>query len=257
MGRNRNAKAERRAAGRPGPGRLRRNGLVPVHPNPRTSTIQCIELNESPRSVFRFLKRKDHAEQFMDGEIYLTTLEECRRYEESGRGDPGEATQTYFSGHVVGGSNDPALVEIAARSGITIGPGCPNVTISNSQRVTRLPDALVLCTTGIFDPDNMAETFGEWCIEIIDPRSFRLELTKALARAEPVRQAVMGTVQYRPREYTGLEPAPGPIGFVKPPDVYSPQQEFRFLWLLAKDDYSPVKVVAPELRKFLRWKAIS
>jgi hypothetical protein len=28
-----------------------------------------------------------------------------------------------------------------------------------------------------------------------------------------------------------LEPIPGPIGFVKPPDVYANQKEVRMLWI--------------------------
>ncbi|HHQ4628532.1 TPA: hypothetical protein ACSPZX_004300, partial [Aeromonas veronii] len=46
-----------------------------------------------------------------------------------------------------------------------------------------------------------------------------------------IREGGMGLVQYKDRVYTGLEAPPGPIGFVKPSDKYSPQKEFRLLWV--------------------------
>nr|WP_306287585.1 hypothetical protein [Pseudoalteromonas sp. WY3] len=78
--------------------------------------------------VYRFFPEKWQAESLCQGNVWISTLETCRKYEDPLQGDLGEATQTYKSGHIVGGSGDPAFVEMASRSGIHIGE-CAQILI--------------------------------------------------------------------------------------------------------------------------------
>jgi len=181
--------------------------------------------------VYRFFYEEWQADALVSGKVWISTLEACRAYEDPKQGDSEEAKETYNSGHAVGGSNDSAFVEIARRSGINIGPGCSNMSISNNIKISSLLNAYVLCTTSQFSPSNLSETFGKYCVEITDPKKFFIAVSRCLEKVTVIKKSVAGEVIYRDRNYTGLERPPGPIGFVKPPDKYAEQKEFRFLWI--------------------------
>ena len=163
--------------------------------------------------------------------MWISTLETCRKYEDPLQGDPGEATQTYKSGNIVGDSSDSGFVEMASRSGIHVGGGCSNITISGCENVQRLPDAYVMCCTKEFSPEKLSDTFGNYCVRISNPKEFFKRVSVELNKESQIREAGMGLVKYKEREFTGLQPIPGPIGFVKPRDQYAPQKEFRQLWV--------------------------
>lgn len=181
--------------------------------------------------IYRFFPEQWQADALCQGNVWISTLEACRAYEDPLQGDSEEATHTYKSGHIVGSSSDAAFVEMAARCGIHIGEGCSNITISNATNIQKLPDAFVLCTTKEFKPEKLSETFGNYCVKISNPVEFFKRTSIELNKHLEVREGGMGLVKYKDRIYTGLEKPPGPIGFVKPNDQYSPQKEFRMLWL--------------------------
>jgi hypothetical protein len=206
-----------------------------------------LSAQDSPNKVYRFFKESTHADAFASGIIRLSTLETCRAYEDPYQGDPDEAVHRYNSGHAVGGSDDAAFKLIAERSGIFIGPGCSNVTVSDCHSVRRLPDAFVLCTTEQFDPARLSDTFGRYCVEIERPQDFFRLLTGSLSKLHAVRESAFGRVIYRERSFAGLQDPPGPIGFVKPPDRYNSQREVRFLWTsLTGTPLVPFELHAPE-----------
>jgi len=188
-------------------------------------------LGEHNQSVYRFFREEWQADALARGEVWLSTLETCRAYEDPEQGDPEEAHESYNSGHAVGGSDDPDFVEVARRSGIHIGPGCSNITLSNNTKKTVLQDAYVLCTTTEFSPEKLSETFGKYCVEITSPKDFYVRVSAILENSAPIKEAVAGKVIYKDRNYTGMESPPGPIGFVKPPDLYATQREFRIIWV--------------------------
>lgn len=202
-----------------------------VHGLSENSSRALVLLDEHSKSVYRFFQEEWQADALARGDVWLSTLETCRTYENPEQGDSEEGHETYNSGHAVGGSNDQELVEVARRSGIHIGPGCSNITISNNTRKAVLPDAYVLCTTTEFSPEKLSETFGRYCVEITNPRHFFIAISEALEGIVSIREAAAGNVIYKNRLYTGMEHPPGPIGFVKPPDLYASQKEFRFLWI--------------------------
>jgi hypothetical protein len=138
--------------------------------------------------------------------------------------------------------------------GIGISPEARNATISNVSSVRRLADALVLCTTTYYSPDNLSESFGRYCVLIENPADFFRLITAALCfRNYRIREAAFGAVRYDERRFSGLEDPPGPIGFVKPPDKYKDQREFRFLWVPERDvKLKPFLLLAPECARFCR-----
>jgi len=217
MGRKSRLKWERR--------KLKNHGLS------QSSSRSLVQLDEHNQYVYRFFHEEWQADALEQGDVWLSTLETCRAYENPEQGDAEEAHETYNSGHVVDGSSDPELIEVARRSGIHIGPGCSKITISNNRRKSVLLDAYVFCTTTEFSPEKLGEIFGRYCVKITNPRQFFVSVSEVLEGTVSIRKAAAGNVIYKDRLYAGMEHPPGPIGFVKPPDLYASQKEFRFLWV--------------------------
>jgi hypothetical protein len=188
-----------------------------------------------------------HLDALLAGDVWISTLERCRTHE-GGRGDPGEARVDYRSGTIVADGSDPTLQLMAERSGISIGPDVKEVFFSNNASTTQLLDAWVLCTTERFAPKRM-EAFGKYCVRIDQPSRFCEVVTNHIVKQCPVHSS-LGRVRYRERFYEGIDPAPGPLGFVKPPDIYAEEQEFRMLWTPVTARYSldPLVVRCPEVR---------
>lgn len=132
------------------------------------------------KSVYRFFEEQEHADALARGDVYLSTLESCRAYEDAEKGDSEEAHETYFSGSLLGDGSNPQFVEQARRAGIGIGPNSRNTKIVNCSSTVSLSDAYVLCTTTEFSPQNLNEKFGRFCVEIKDPREFFVSISKRL-----------------------------------------------------------------------------
>lgn len=212
------------------------------------SSKSLVFLSEYNDSVYRFFNEEWQADALVSGKIWISTLKTCRAYENSKQGDAEEAKEIYNSGHAVGGSTDTTFVEIARRSGIQIGAGCTNITISNCTNIRSLPDAYVLCTTSQFSPDNLSDTFGNHCVEITDPKAFFIEVSRCISEFTTIKEAVAGKVIYKDRNYSGLDNPPGPIGFVKPYDKYAEQNEYRFLWVPeTMENIKPFLLNCPEI----------
>ena len=179
-------------------------------------------------NVYRFFQEEQHAEALVNGRVWISTLEDCRSHEDPVRGDVGEGTVDYFSETITGNSGDLAFDLVAARSGIVVERSVGTTLSGNSSR-RAIQNAWVVCTTERYSPDTM-RSFGSRCVRITDPVTFFRSVTESLATERRVLEATMGGVRYSQRSYRHLEPDPGPIGFLKPPDRYASQQEVRMLW---------------------------
>lgn len=210
-------------------------------------------LLERNLSVFRYFDEAWKADALAAGDVWVSTLGECRKYENSAQGDREEAHETYNSGYIRGNGDNPALVEIGRRCGIEIGPGCQNITLSNNTRITSIPDAYVLCTTRGFVDGRLTEDFGQYCVEITNPMLFFQCVSSKLMSDIAMSSVAAGEVIYSDRYYRGLQKPPGPIGFVKPADQYASQNEFRFLWVpRSTNDLSPFLLPVPEVASICR-----
>lgn len=201
------------------------------------SKLEFLDSHNEP--IYRFFSEEWQANALCQGNVWITTLEACRAYENPLQGDPEEATHTYKSGHIFGAGTNPNFVRMAARLGIHIDRSCLNVNIINSKSIQKLPDAFVLCATTEFIPEKLSDTFGKYCVKISNPIEFFKKISIDINKKLEIQKGVVGLVRYRNRIYTGLEDSPGPIGFVKPSDEYSSQKEFRLLWLPKKFPISP------------------
>ncbi|MGP9558241.1 hypothetical protein [Psychrobacter sp. AOP7-A1-24] len=200
-------------------------------------------------SVYKFFKEEEHADALARGDVYLSTLENCRAYENSEQGDSEEAHETYFSGTLSGGGNDPEFVEQARRAGIGISKNANDIFLASCSNKKSIKDAYVLCASAEHAPENMNEAIGnKFCVEIKNPRVFFNAVSKKISSVSTIRKASMGKIIYADRSYTGLDQPPGPIGFVKPAFPYEKQKEFRFLWIMENmGEINPPLLQCPEI----------
>lgn len=223
-----------------------------IEPQPSIATTPSA-VDEEVTEVFRYFDKEEYAEAFFQGRIYISTLNLCRGYEDPLRGDRDEGVERYNSGRkVTGGSSDAKFVSMAAQAGIYIGPNCTGVVMHNNKRETRIHDAYVLCTTIGFSNENLKKTFGKYCVRISDVEMFHKVLTKSFSSKVGLLVAEKGPVVYKSRSYKEYEEKPGRIGFVKPPDKYATQKEYRFLWSIpAGRSIGAIEVSCPEAVKYL------
>lgn len=202
--------------------------------------------------VYRFFNKESEADALAAGNVWISTLQACRRYENAERGDRAEGTTVYATGRIAGDTSDPELALVAKRMGVEIGSNARNVALIDNIVTTHVDDALVLCTTELFDPSSLSQAFGDHCVRISNPVEFFKIVSLSLRRYVVLRGALMGRVVYGPRHHRGLEPyPPGPLGFVKPP-VYAAQHEVRMLWDVhpAQRPLKPGLLDCPESAEF-------
>ena len=207
-----------------------------------------------PKEVFRYFRSEEYAEDFVKGNILISTLKTCREYEDPLQGDSEEGFERYTPGACIsGGSNDSDFVAMAGNTGIRIGAGCQDVVINNAHRETSLHDAYVLCTTIGFSSSQLVDTFGSYCVKIKNLDAFQLAITKALLEISPVDAYFRGGITYKERSYQGMEAPPGVIGFVKPPDKYAVQREYRFMWTVPHNHLiDKVVINCPGIKDFVK-----
>lgn len=185
-----------------------------------------------PARVYRFFKEEKYANALAAGEVYLSTLDTCRKYEDSLQGDPGEAEHTYHCAKIEGVTANPSIIKIAQRLGIDFQHknNEKRVVLENCTSIFRIPDAFVLCTTTVFAPEMLGETFGKYCVEISNPFLFSDVVMVELRKKIELKSSAIGHITYRERSYRELEESPGEFGFVKPLQ-YKDQLEYRLLYI--------------------------
>jgi hypothetical protein len=151
-------------------------------------------------TLYRLLGNKEHAVQFMDGSIRLSTLSACRYAPDGSRRDPGEGT----------------------------------VRINADPPVVRYTDGLVLCATSSWPSPALIAGFGRYCIEIRQPHSLFMAITEALRKRYAIDYAILSHVRYVGRDFYNEYETPSHAGLLKPRDGYYGQREARMLWAIAE-----------------------
>lgn len=204
-----------------------------------------------PPKIYRFLPEENYAEALCKGLVWLSTLENCRSYENPFRGDDQEGTEEYFSGTIKGDATDSRVRTVASRLFNSPVQG-GHFSISNCKSIRKIPNAFVICTTAKYDPEKFNRVFGSFCVEISFPMTFHELISKRLAEMFSISENAFGPIKYQSRGYYHLEAPPGPIGFVKP-QKYKNDHEYRSMWIM-KDllDLKPFLLSVPEIKSFCR-----
>jgi hypothetical protein len=198
--------------------------------------------------VYRYFKKREYLEAFMEGFIYLSTFVTCRRIEE----DPYEAIVVYESGTIMGWGDDPKVRLIAQRLRLDVHPGTW-YEISGNVVTYRADDAWLLCTS-LCQNRFCKQKFGPFCVEIREPGEFFRLVSSRMQRDYGTSAARIGAVHYRPRRFSGTEPPPGHIAFVKDVKRFYKEDEVRMFWQPAQSGpvLDRVTVRCPEACEFLR-----
>lgn len=192
-----------------------------------------------PISAYRFFREEAHAEALARGDVWLTTLEDCRHRELADGGDPDEGLIRYSHDDIAGHTSDPAIRETLRRLGLPFEEG-DHVTLEGNVSINRVPDAWVLCMTSKFAPEKMQSKYGTSCVEIGNTIELMFQITHALLEAgAQLRSVAHGYVHYRDLTYKNLEPMPRQPGFMKWPDQYRDENEYRIIWWPTLDAPQP------------------
>lgn len=209
---------------------------------------------QSPYAVYRFMREETHVDSMLQGNVYLSTLETCRKHENKERGDRYEGYSFYSSGIASGTGSEPHMQTVASRLGFRMGLSTHGYFAWCSSQ-TRLRDSFVLCTTDKFST-SMFKDFGNYCVEISRLPDFYMLMNKLLKQNHNIGHGLAGYTLYEDRWYEGLEPPPAPpttVALLKP-ERYKNQKEYRFSWNPVPNigDLTPFTVSSDELIPFFR-----
>lgn len=209
------------------------------------------EQSNPDKPLYRFFNDPQHARDFLQGKVWISTFSKCREYENAAQGDAHEGSIKYaVPGTIRGSGSDPAFVEMARRLNFIVPPDAVNMCFSNISSSTVLHDALVICTTAVYNPEQLAKDFGKFCVRIDDPAAFFKRLTFELGSRYALDEFGMDEIYYRDRYFEYLDKLPCGYAFLKPKQ-YEYQNEIRMVWTLPHDvSLTPGLIDIPELAKF-------
>ncbi|SFJ99107.1 hypothetical protein SAMN04488079_103236 [Methylophaga sulfidovorans] len=204
--------------------------------------------------IIKPLHEESHAESMLQGNVYLSTLETCRRYENEERGDRYEGYSLYSSGTVSGLGSDPHMKTVASRLGVEMSPDSMG-SFMWCKSESRLTDSFILCTTDKFNR-SMCKDFGDYCVEIRHLPHFYMLMSRLLKEKYNIGHGLAGYALYKDRWYEGLESPPEPptsVVLLKP-ERYKHQREYRFSWnpVPNKGNLKPFTVSSEQLKPFFR-----
>ena len=202
--------------------------------------------DDFPLKVYKWLWTQEHVDQLLNGHIWLSTLEYCRKVEgKPGIGDPYEARQTYHVTRVSGDVGDPEFdhvlkqLNVFSNGGAT--EGAKDIVIQNCSYISQTPDAFLFCTCEHFNPEAASGRLGIYCVEISRPLRFARRLSDAMRSITRGHEQIVGRVTYGEPDYRDQELPLSALGFVKRPDEFADQVEFRMM-------FTPLMVKAIERR---------
>lgn len=178
--------------------------------------------------VYRYFSEARFADDFIKGIIRVSTLSFCRRSEVIGQGDADEGfLQTSCKNVIVNEGNSYANNRLKQLG--VVGEENKGTIVLNANIHQVMRDSFLLCTSFDFSP-TLQEAFGNYCVQITHPDIFFRFIAMVLDKEHKLRYVKASKVIYRNIKTDFYEELPGEIGFVKKPDGYQEQNEFRFLW---------------------------
>ncbi|MCA9835431.1 MAG: hypothetical protein KC422_00885 [Trueperaceae bacterium] len=185
------------------------------------------------KEIYRFFGEYWQAKALLEGKVWISTLSVCRNYENPLQGDPFEGKAE----HTINAKGFGYERKIGLANEMTGMKNHEEALYSlNSHKIEyEIPDAYVLCTTEVYKPEKMAETFGNYAVKIKEPQQFFKVVTKKLEHLKGNMNSRFSRVIYKTpltfqNEEIYTEPDLDDIGFLKMPDKYANQKEVRMLW---------------------------
>lgn len=182
------------------------------------------------RVLYRFFSTEAYADRFVNGYIWISTLEACRNAENAAARDEGEGSLLRHVEYADG--DDPQFMQMLAQTGL--------VQIKNAEKApgVRMTECFfnvspgrngyVLCLTERCD-EVLREKFGGFCVKVNDPFGFFQTVTPRIGQVVPITVAEIGRISYLGRKLRNYEGTETPIEFIKP-HTFAPEKEVRMYW---------------------------
>jgi len=203
--------------------------------------------------LYRYFKQERHARALCQGDVWVSTLEECRKHEERGRRDELEGASQWR----VKEFNSPSGLKAQELIKQQFGGVFKDCTVYGFEAAfafdSMLPDAYVICTTDS-RAESTQETFGDYCVEISNPRRFfELVTIRLFARTnDRISRSMLSPVTYSSIEYWDDALPLAPPGLVKRPETFGSQREVRLLWYPQTVPISPLLLTVPGVGRLCR-----
>jgi hypothetical protein len=196
------------------------------------------------RYVYRFLERREHAEAFVRGEIWVSTLEHIRHCD-AARADPHEGTVKFGISRLDHNTPPAQAGVIRERLKEHFVELPPTLSITGISFESAHADSFVLCTTEQRSP-MMKRLFGAHCVQIENPERFAGLLAHAIEARVPLSGGFIRNMDYEGRTFNDAE------GIVSHPafmNVGGNREECEVRMLFIPTDATlakPMLVICPE-----------
>ncbi len=205
--------------------------------------------------LYKYFKKKEYKDDFLQGRIRLGTFELYRGIENRHQGDPYEAINSYL---IENETFTPErrkeleeTVPFAKNLFRSIASEETTIQFVNTKINHRLVDSYIVCATTERNDEFFREDFGPYCIKIKNPTGFLLGVTHALIhKLQTEIVDYMGEVSYDKDVITSFLNHTNPA-LIKHAEPYAVQKEFRFVWELSPLPTANLDVITVSLNKDL------
>lgn len=180
--------------------------------------------------VYRHVTKEQYANDLVNGiGLRVSTIQTCRDYEDKEQGDAEEGYLHHLATRIT--DQHPRGIELASQIGIKISGDSTNYLISNNRRSTIYPDAYVICLSHRIFDDRLKGKFGKYVVRINNVRLFMHHIVLAMKKCVPTKTLQVRSVRYVSRTRIDFEESLGNAYFVKPPNPFAEQKEYRIIVL--------------------------
>lgn len=185
-----------------------------------------------PRTLYRYFDQEEHYRDFLEGRVWITTLNACRTSEDTSRADRGEGTRTFEQQTSVTDPSNPAHREILRRLGIRIGQGVTRVLVEGNVRTYQHPDEFMLCLSESLSPKLVKQFSPNAKLVVQITRSTELfdAIGEALNCINPLFHYECARVIYNRRTIHDIDSVPTAVPWLMKPQEYSHEKEVRAVW---------------------------
>lgn len=211
--------------------------------------------------LYRFFETKEYADTFANGEIWISTLKECRKHDDPQQGDPDEGSMTYQQGVLIIENRVITQEDYDIAHSASIGIPEPGtfvkgpITLIGNSKTRFINNAYLLCTTS--DPNAITKQSNNWKYGVkinLPKEDFHKIVTSAFDNKRIIlTKDKHGWAKYGDnRVFYDYKRPPTDLAFIKP-NRHAVQSEYRFLWISNEEhDYKKgILLNCPSLKPYL------
>lgn len=217
----------------------RKNLALSVKANIELDNENYQNTDEQELLLYRYFNEERYAESFLNGNVWISTLQKCREYEDPQQGDLYEASTIYnhkpirIQNRIITKEEVESLNHAGISLGVEAGEFVKGpIDINNNTTIRQIFNSFILCTTT--NPNHLQSQSNEWRYDVkinLPYEHFHTILTREMMRKfEHFDYVDHGYAIYnKSRYYSSPNNIPDNIMFLKP-NFQEKQSEYRFVW---------------------------